>query len=403
MLDAKLVASAVESRKAYERIAPHITEKELGPHAQFWWKLIGEWYARDRNAQRVDLALLVDNGKRNIHNKKHVESLLGFITTLPDAVSPDNVAQSVLELQRFNAGMELAQALTGTDIRAVRKLLEKYGTLLDATDTFGADHADAADWGELHDKVDSSHRIALAPSRLNQRLRGGVWPGSHILIVGRTDMGKTTLAINMGAGFLFTNQRLLYLGTEDSINALKYRMMGRLANMSPEEIEANKGEAQRLAEEKAGDRLMMRQLPIANRASIVAAIEEHEPTAVVFDQIRSYAGKGEGMTAKLEEAGVEFRNIISKYNLVGVSVTQANDRSTKYGDSPPAELGLSDIDSSRTGLPGTADLILGLGADSELLARGQRLITPMKNKFSSEKDSKSPLIVQFDTARSKVT
>lgn len=246
------------------------------------------------------------------------------------------------------------------------------------------------------------HRIKVSPGRLNERLRGGVWPGSHIIVFGRTDMGKSTLAINMGAGFLWGNQRLLYAGDEDNINALKYRMMGRLAMMTPEEIEREPKKAEAAAREKSGDRLLMRQFFRPTVGDLEEAIEDFEPTVVIMDQIRGMRTKGDGMTAKLEEAGIEVRSLAAKYGLVWVSVTQANDRSTKYGELPPAELGLSDIDSSRTGLPGTADLILGLGADRDMLARGQRLISIPKNKFNSARDSKHSILVQFDTSRSKV-
>jgi hypothetical protein len=215
-------------------------------------------------------------------------------------------------------------------------------------------------------------------------------------------MGKSTFAINMAAGFLWSKQRVLYAGDEDNINALKYRMMGRLSMMTPEEIEADPQKAERIAQEKAEDRLLMRQFHRPTVGDLERAIEEFEPTVVIMDQIRGMRTKGDGMTAKLEEAGIEVRAMASKYGLVWASVTQANDRSTKYGELPPAELGLSDIDSSRTGLPGTADLILGIGADRDMLVRGQRLLSLPKNKFNSAKDAKHSIIVQFDTSRSKV-
>lgn len=403
MLDAKLISACVASRAAFERVADHVTDKDLGPYSGFWWERLKEWYGRDKQASSVDIALLVELGKRSIRNEKHESSLVEFIRGLPEAPSPDNVVEALLELKRHHAGLELAQAITQQDRKAVARLIIEYQDLIDATDLAGETwRQDAPDWHELHEKVDSQHRIPLAPGRLNDRLRGGVWPGSHIIVFGRTDMGKTTLAINMGRGFLWNKQRLLYVGTEDAIAASKYRMMGSLANMTPEEIEADKPRAEALARERAGDRLLMTHLHRPSMRHLEEVVREFKPTAVILDQIRSMQTKGEGMTQRLEEAGIEYRALIARFELVGVSVTQANDRTSKYGDEVPAELGISDIDSSRTGLPGTADLILGVGADSAMLARGQRMLTPMKNKFSSERNAKQPLIVDFDTARSRV-
>lgn len=403
MLDAQVIAACVASRKAYERVAPHLTDADLGPFSGFWWKQIAELYSMDAASAGIDVSVLVEYGKRRIRNKKHEEGLLEFIGNLPESSSPDAVSVVALELKRHNVGLELAQAITSQDHDNVKRLIEQYSQLMAATDLAEqSTRQDARDWGELHEQVDSEHRIPIAPGRLNERLRGGVWPGSHIVLFGRTDMGKTTMAINMVHGFLWSKQRVLYVGNEDSIDALKYRTMGRLANMTPEEIEKNKTRAEDLARERAGDRLLMTHVHRPTARALEAVIEEFTPTVVILDQIRGMVTKGEGMTQRLEEAGIEFRAIIARYRLVGVSITQANDRTSKYGEEPPAELGLSDVDSSRTGLPGTADLMLGLGADQGLLARGQRMISLPKNKFSSDRTAKLPLIVDFDTARSKV-
>lgn len=403
MLDAKLIAACVASRIAYERVVAHVTDKDLGPYSVFWWKQIREWYERDSSATAIDIQVLVEFGKRSIRNPKHEANLVGFIRDLPEAPSPENVSLAVLELKRHNVGLELAQAITGQSKDDIDRLLPEYEQLLAATDLdAGAEREDALDWHELHAEVDSEHRIPLAPGRLNERLRGGVWPGSHIVLFGRTDMGKTTMALNMAAGFLWSGQRLLYVGNEDSINALKYRMMGRLAGMTPEEIEANKKEAEAKAKERSEDRLLMTHLHRPTVRILEAVIRDFQPTALILDQIRGLQTKGEGMTQRLEEAGIEVRALTARYKLVTVSITQANDRTSKYGEEPPAELGLTDIDSSRTGLPGTADLILGLGGNTELLARGQRMLSLPKNKFSSARNAKQPLILDFDTARSKV-
>lgn len=405
MLDAKLVASAIQSRKAWERVAPYITEKEMTPHAGFWWKQIEAYYGRDAGALYIDRELLQSMGKRRITNEKHTDALVGFLRELPDSGSPENVVQDALELRRHNVGLELARAIAESDSPTVSALMPEYDKLLHATELGGGEDvwSEAPDWQQLHETMDSTNRIPLSPGRLNEKLRGGVWPGSHIILFGRTDMGKTTLAINMAAGFLWSKQRVLYIGDEDSITALKYRMMGRLANMTPEQIEANKAEAERLAAAKAEDRLQMIHMSKPTPRLIEKAIDRYRPTVIFLDQIRGMRVKADGMTQRLEEAGIEMRTLLGKYELIGVSITQANDRSQKYGEEPPAILTLSDIDSSRTGLPGTGDLIIGVGADRDMLARGQRMLTPVKNKFSSAQDAKHPILVQFDTARSKVT
>lgn len=403
MLDAQLIAAAIASRAAFERIQPHITDKDMGPYGPFWWQEVTAWYERDPRARAIDLSLLVELARPKLANKKYAESVLDFAASLPEPPSPDNVVTVVLELKRHNLGAELGQAMANNDTKAIRRLLPKYQQLMEATDLVtGGGYEIAPDWHELHAMVDSEHRIPVAPESLNAQLRGGVWPASHLLIFGRTDVGKSTFAINMAAGFLWSGQRVLYAGTEDAMAALKYRMMGRLANMTPEEIERDKPTAEKRAREREDGRLFMAHFNSPGAPALERAFDEFEPTVLILDQIRSYRAKGDGMTQRLEEAGIEVRELAAKYKLVVASITQANDRTQRHGEEPPAELLISDIDSSRTGLPGTTDLIVGIGATSEMKARGQRLLSPMKNKFSSHRDAKRPILVQFDLSRSKV-
>ena len=64
------------------------------------------------------------------------------------------------------------------------------------------------------------------------------------------------------------------------------------------------------------------------------------------------------MTQGLNRIAIQFRSLLLDYGLIGVSVTQANDRTQHSGQEPPIWLGLGDVDSSRTGLPAQADLML---------------------------------------------
>lgn len=82
--------------------------------------------------------------------------------------------------------------------------------------------------------------------------------------------------------------------------------------------------------------------------------------------------------------------------MLGVSLTQAN-----AGDEarPKVWLRDSDVDSSRTGLPAQADLLLGIGADDDMLNTGARAVSLCKNKLSGNHEG---FMVQFDYLRSKV-
>ena len=63
---------------------------------------------------------------------------------------------------------------------------------------------------------------------------------------------------------------------------------------------------------------------------------------------------------------------------------------------------MEEMDSSRTGLPGQCDVIIGVGASQELVASNQRAISMCKNKLNEDPDGRVGFMVQVDPARSKV-
>lgn len=407
MLDAKLIAAAIQSRAAWERIAPHFTEADFSPISKFWFALVRDWYKRDALAKGVDKSLLIEQGRKRITNPKHVESLLGFMNELPEAPSADNVAQVALEMKRYTVGMALGSAIAGQDDKRITELLPQFNELKHATELRSAagGHADvevAVDWEGLNEIVGKGNRIALAPQKLTDRTNGGGLPGHAILIIGRSDAGKSTFTLNLAGGFIKQKKRTLYLGNEESINVLKARMRNHLSGMTPDEVDADPSKANELARKRAGDYLHMVHLHKGSIDDVNKQARIYEPDVVVLDQLRGMStGNGEKMTQRLEQVAIEWRQFLSQ-GYLGVAVTQANDRTERYGQEPPIILTQSDIDSSRTGLPGASDLILGVGVNEELRQRQQRMISIAKSKLSAAADAKEPFIAEFDTARCKV-
>jgi archaellum biogenesis ATPase FlaH len=406
MLDAKLIAAALQSRAAWERIAPHFTEADFTPISKFWFLLVKEWYSRDPKATGVDKSLLAELGQSKITNKKHRDALMGFLSDLPEPPSADNVAQIALEMKRYTVSMALGAALASQDDKKIQELLPQFNELRQATE-LRAEHKKsefelAADWEQLDDIVGAGNRIALAPQKLTERTNGGGLKGHAILVFGRSDAGKSTFTLNMVGGFVKQKRRTLYIGNEESINVQKARMRNHLSGMSGEEVERAPDKANELARKRAGDLLHMVHLHKGSIDDVNKLARTYEPDVVVLDQIRGMSVQaGEKMTQRLEQVAIEWRQFLSQ-GYLGVSVTQANDRTERYGQEPPIILTQSDIDSSRTGVPGANDLILGVGVNDELRLRGQRMISIAKSKLSSKKDAKEPFLVEMDTDRCKV-
>lgn len=412
ILDAQLLAAAIKSRVSYEAFAPYFTEDDFTPISKFWFALIREWYATDRDAPSVDRSLLAELGKKRITNPKHEESLLGFIRDLPEPPSSDNVVRVGLELKRHNVEMELGAALGSGDRKKSAKLLPLLAQLQQATDlAFGiqrkTEWQDAVSVERLFDKVGKENRTPIAPFVLNARCDGGALPGHHIIIFGRPEAGKSLVSINMAYGFTKQKKRGLYAGNEDQIDILKSRYVSRVTRMTAAEIEADRAKAARLFRKRGGeDYLVMSQLKHGTIDALAKKIEQDGPfDFVVVDQIRNISAGSEAdgkMTTRLEAVGREMRDLLLDYQLIGVSVTQANDRTERANQEPPLWLGMGDMDSSRTGLPGTGDLIVGVGVNRELKERNQRALSLPKNKLSSAPDAHEGVIVEVEPAISRV-
>lgn len=403
MLDAQLVAAAIESRAAWERVNPFLMPDDFTPQGAFWWKLIGEWYDRDRSSSSVDSVALRELGTTRIPNPKHRETILGFLQDLPAGVSPRNSSNVALELKRHNVGMELAAAIAASDDKKLRRLVPLYVELRSATELHSrrqVKYEHAAPVGELFDKVGSAQRIPLYPSSLNTRTNGGALPGHHIVIYGRPEIGKSTVVLNMACGFAIAGgERVAYIGNEDQINVLKARAVGRVCGMTSQEMEGRRDEAVRLYTERGGeDRLRFVQMFDGSPEDLRPLIEEFEPSILVVDQIRNVAGEAsDGLTQRLEENGQAVRRLLLEYKLVGISVAQAG--ASAEGK---AWLGMNDLDSSKTGLQGTADLLIGIGANAEMQARNQRGLSLSKNKLSSDPRAHEGILVDVDYARCSV-
>lgn len=297
--------------------------------------------------------------------------------------------------------MELAAAIAGGDSQKQLKLTQLFLELQQATELSGKKKAVSYEWAPPIDEIDEvvgdQNRVALAPSRLNTRIDGGALPSTHILLFGRPDMGKSTFSLNFAVQIAAKrDKRVLYVSNEDSIYKLKQRARARGAGMTVRESTGERRDEAIRAYKDRGleERLAFVKMTHATVGDLRRPIEEWEPDVLILDQIRNLAGNAETVQ-RLDENGQLVRELLGEYSMIGLSIAQAG---AGTGPWPSME----DLDSSKTGLPACADLMLGLGADNSMLARGQRNLSICKNKLSSDPNSKEGLMVELDTARVSV-
>jgi len=398
VFDAKIISACIASAPAYRRIVGQVDPKEFTPTGRFWWGQVEQWYATDAKASSIDRELLRERGLRAAGRTEGLAR--EWFDALPPAPSPENVAWEVLELKRVIKYRELASAIEEEwDREKILALSEEHAALMRATTL----ETSTIDWGasleELSTVVGDEKRIRLWPEKLNEKCGGGALPGHHIVAFGRPESGKTLFAVNMVAGWLRDGYRVLYVGNEDNINLIKDRVRWNLSGMTKGEIAKFPEEANRRCLAKGWNGFYAVHLYPGSAGEIEQLVEQVQPQCLVVDQLRNLdvaASRGGTKAQRLDQAACDIRQILAKNGLVGLSIGQAN--AGEHGQSK-VWLDTGDFDESRTGVPGQADLMVGIGFDASLDAHNQRALSLPKNKLSGDHTG---VVVTIDKLRSKM-
>jgi archaellum biogenesis ATPase FlaH len=395
----KLLAAALKDRKSWQIIKENLTASEISPESTLLLNLCSGYYSADTNAGSVDMEILIGRIEREVTSNKLIAVLKKILADLPD-VSAVNLTDEIVAKKRHSLGLQLASKLAagkaGDDVNA---LINTYQAMLGTT--IGAQSAaiESAITGVsikhlLSTALNPDHLIKVFPKALNERLDGGVLGGHHLLIFAPTEMGKTLLAINMVAGFLWQKLRVLYIGNEDPAADILLRLGTRLTGLNKYQIRDNPEKAQKLIDSRAGDLFTIAPLSPGTFPEIEALIKKYQPQVLVIDQLRNIDVQSDGRTQALEKAATEARNLAKRYGIVVVSIAQAGDSA-----SGKRVLNRGDVDSSNVGIPGQMDVMIGFGATEEDEANNIRWLSFPKNKRGGGHD---PIQVFIDPQLSKV-
>jgi hypothetical protein len=391
----KLLAACIKSREAYDMVGLSGESAGFTGALEPLWGATVRYYESDSQAKRADVDILASYATTGELHGKHAKQRLDLLAEL-DAldVSVANVAAALREASLERAGHELAQAVVaGRDETEIREKLDAYQQLFESVPGGGEDPDQ--DWyGLIAKRADPEARWACGIDGLDETLGGGVLPGHNITIFARPEAGKTALAISMACGFARSGKKVLYIGNEDPIEDLRLRAVTNLVGKPAHILLTNPEKAERLAVERGADKLIMRELCPGTGAEMERLVRAHKPGVLIVDQLRNIRVKGDNFTQQLDKAAQLVRALGKKYKMVTVSVTQA-------GDSARDKVILDDgdIDSSNTGIPGAADVLIGMGVDDNLRMAGQRCLSFCKNKVSARHDQVN---VFLDEAISKI-
>lgn len=382
-LEKRLLSAAIVSRGSYNSVFAKLNPDKMSPIGKYVAELIKNYYEADVNATKVDRAVLAERANGKFVNPKQSEAVKAYIEGLDDDISVPNLLQDISDFKQQAIGDELAMAIANkSDKREIAELITKYQ---DASLVLSDDDETVYNSFSVERLVNKSfaseHLVKLLPKALNDKCDGGARPGHHILVYARPEIGKTLFVINLTAGFLAQNLKVLYVGNEDPATDLLIRVVARLSKMSKQQILEEPKKAEERAKAKGYDNLIIASLSPGNFFDIRKLVETHKPNVVILDQLRNIDVKSDSRVQGLEKAATEARNLGKKYGVVVVSVTQAGESAEGK-----AVLGRDDIDFSKTGIPAQVDLMIGIGADISMEKHGIRTVSLPKNKLSGNHD-----------------
>lgn len=380
-MEAKLLSALIHSRAAYDELRDTLLEDDFSDYGQKILKGIIGYYSADSEAAYVDKDILEQRLIREYPRSE--DSIKQIVSGLTD-VSIPNVLNEYVDLRLSRLSNELATALL--DHKEADELVEEYMFLKERRSSALID-GDAADYVYETPALDAllkvyspENLVQIYPGILNKYVGGGLPKGSHIVVFARPETGKSLFSINLAARMANDGRKVLYIGNEDQPEVMLLRMVSRLSDTSIFSIREDHEVAERaygIAMDNGFDNIVFAELHPGTVADVRKLVIKYQPEVLVVDQIRNLTPSSKSLTRTeaYEYIAQSIRNISKEFNLLGISITQAGDSADQK-----LELQQGDVDNSNTGIPSTADVMVGIGVNSAYERIGKRCISLCKNK-----------------------
>lgn len=389
MMENRILSACLTSRGNYETVVQALGDDGFAASfstvAKATSELLADFYATDPDAQSCSRDALVDRAAKKAYNPHHVKAIEDFCRGLDGSVSVPNLVKDIRDHRRHRVGDAIAGLLANrTEGRELDQLIEKYQSLKvevadeDQEDIFSGMGLDVL----FDDKYGGANTFSFSIPRLNELTRGGARAGHHILVYARPELGKSLFCIHQTAHWIKNGHRVLYIENEEPLVDTTVRLVCCICGRTREEVERNRGRAKEVLDLGGYAHFVGASLSPGTYGTIGKLVEKHKPQIVVLNQLRNIDVGDDNRVTALEKAAIGARNLAKSRGVLVLSVTQA-------GDSAEGKqfLELSDIDFSKTGIPGAIDLAIGIGASQEDKRFGFRTINLPKNKLGGEHGS----------------
>ena len=372
-----MLSAVLSSREAYNSIAAVREDKDFSEQGLLLMQEIDNFYETDGQASSVDRDLIKDTISRKYEK---ASKIINVVIDDLEIVSVGNVTKEYVDLKREALEHTIADRMLAG---------EEYDDLLEkllSVDSIEEEQEDTLYIGtDIEDILSATapeNLIRVHPLSLNNRIEGGVIPGTQIAIYAPTEVGKSMISINMAVGFLKDGHTVLYGGNEDPAKSMLMRLYNCLTGMTKEEIRDNPSAARRAAIENGWNNLIFKELTPGSLREVRTLVEKYNPAVVFIDQMANMECRSSSKVEKNEILACGFRAMAKKYQYVSIIIHQASDDA--YGKNV---LEKNHMYYSNVGVQGQMDLMIGIGMDSTYEQQNLRMLCLTKNKLSGNHEN----------------
>ena len=181
--------------------------------------------------------------------------------------------------------------------------------------------------------------------------------GNLGIIMARPEVGKTTFATHLAAEYLRQGFKVAYFMNEEPARKTKLRIMQAFLGLTKEEMSATVGECKKKFN-GAGELLKVYDAVGIEIDELNSYCAVHGADVVIIDQLDKMRVKGDFGRGdeRLKQLYVETRELAKRNNCLAWGVSQAS-AEAEGKDRVDYHM----LDNSKTGKPGEADVIIGIG------------------------------------------
>jgi KaiC/GvpD/RAD55 family RecA-like ATPase len=382
MDELSLLAAICKSRKAYDKLERMgLDSQNFSEVASAVLNATRDQYKRDPDIEHASRDLVETALQRRYGKGSLADSAMALFDRFPRDVSKVNVVEEyrLLRLQRVSTALA-SKLASGDHGESTEELLDQYKSLSagEEAESF-KERLTEEDFAE-----DDSDRIMLYPKSLSTYIGKGVRRGHNVTVYGRPNSAKSMFALSNAAILIKHGYRVLYIANEEPAQDITLRLLARLTRMPLDELQScsqARSEAFRRAEPEYRNWILLHKGEITAR-DIRRQAARLNPDVIILDQLKNVHVAEDNRALQLDKLARQVREIGIDYNAVTMSLTQAGESAEQK-----LKLGMSDVEWSNTGIPGAADLMIGIGVNDAWNAEGKRLLTISKNKIKNEHGS----------------